>query len=116
MHERFRWPIDQVLLVGLGVVAVPTPTDPNPVLNNVPGLNGPPRSDLLVFIESKGQMATGTPTPVPAAATTAPTPRPQRHEKLLAGDIKTPPAAAGDKKMLMMKCPAEGIYHLAFFI
>jgi hypothetical protein len=70
MHERFRWPVDQVLLVGLGVVAEPTPTDPNPVLKNVPGLNAPQRSDLMVFVESKGQVATGTPPITPTAPAT----------------------------------------------
>jgi hypothetical protein len=72
MHERFRWPTDQVLLVGLGVVAVPTPSDPNPVLKNVPGMNAPPRADLLVFVESKGQIGTGVTPVAPAAAGTQP--------------------------------------------
>ena len=26
-HERFRWPIEQVLLVGMGMVALPIPVD-----------------------------------------------------------------------------------------
>ena len=29
-HERFRWPVDQVLLIGLGIVPPPVPVD-NPV-------------------------------------------------------------------------------------
>ncbi len=57
-HERFRWPVDQVLLVGMGVVALPVPVDGQTL---VPGLplplpSGPPRADVLVFVESKGNM------------------------------------------------------------
>jgi hypothetical protein len=56
-HERFRWPADQVLLVGMGMVAVPVPTEGKSL---VPGLplslgSSPPRADLLVFVEVKGQ-------------------------------------------------------------
>lgn len=58
-HERFRWPVEQVLLVELGMVAAPVPTDAKPL---VPGLplplpTSPARSDLLVFVESKGATA-----------------------------------------------------------
>lgn len=51
LHERFRWPSDQVLLVGLGVVATPVPGKPN----GLPGLSGPPRADLLVFADNRGK-------------------------------------------------------------
>jgi hypothetical protein len=56
-HERFRWPVDQVLLVGMGMVALPVPVDSQPL---VPGLplplgSSPPRADLLVFVEAKGK-------------------------------------------------------------
>jgi hypothetical protein len=56
-HERFRWPVDQVLLVGMGMVALPMPVDGKPL---VPGVSlpigtTPARADLLVFIESRGQ-------------------------------------------------------------
>ncbi len=56
-HERFRWPVDQVLLVGMGMVALPMPVDGKPL---VPGLvlpigNTPARADLLVFVESRSQ-------------------------------------------------------------
>jgi len=54
LHERFRFPSEHVLLVGLGVVAMPVPTDPNPILKNLPWMGGPSRADLLVFIENKG--------------------------------------------------------------
>lgn len=60
-HERYRWPIDKVLLVELGMVPVPTPVDPK-AKPLVPGLTlplplpkSPPRADLLVFIEAKGK-------------------------------------------------------------
>ena len=30
-HERFRWPADQVLLVSMGMVALPVPVDGKPI-------------------------------------------------------------------------------------
>lgn len=56
-HERFRWPADKILLVEMGMVAPPLPTDPRSL---VPGLplplpSSPPRADLLIFVESKGR-------------------------------------------------------------
>jgi hypothetical protein len=56
-QERFRWPVDQVLLVGMGMVALPMPVDGKPL---VPGVSlpigtTPARADLLVFVESRGQ-------------------------------------------------------------
>jgi hypothetical protein len=57
LHERFRWPSDQVLVVGLGVVATPVPTDPNPLMQVLPLPSSPPRADLLIFVESKGRVA-----------------------------------------------------------
>ena len=55
-HERFRWPADQVLLVGFGMVALPVPSEGQSL---VPGLplplpTSPPRADVLVFVESRG--------------------------------------------------------------
>jgi hypothetical protein len=57
-HERFRWPIDQVLVLGLGMVALPVPIDGAPLMPGVPlPLAGAPaRADLLLFIECKGQL------------------------------------------------------------
>ena len=55
-HERFRWPVDQVLVVGLGMVALPIPVDGAPLVPGVPlpiG-NTPARADLLIFVECKG--------------------------------------------------------------
>jgi hypothetical protein len=53
LQERFRWPTDRVLLVALGMVPSPVPGD-NKAL--VPALAGPPRSDVLIFVESRGAM------------------------------------------------------------
>jgi hypothetical protein len=56
-HERFRWPVDQVLLIGMGMVALPMPVDGKPLVPGValPIGNTPARADLLVFAESRGQ-------------------------------------------------------------
>ena len=72
-EERFRWPVDQVLLVGMGMVALPLPVDAKPK-TLLPGVplplpKTPPRADLLVFIEAKSR--TGQ---IPHTARTA------RHE------------------------------------
>lgn len=73
MHERFHWPINQVLVVSLGVVATPTPVDRNPNLVQMALAMppSPPRADLLVIIEHKGRghMQTAT---TPAATIGAP--------------------------------------------
>jgi hypothetical protein len=69
-HERFRWPTDQVLLVGLGMVALPIPIDGAPLVPGVPLLgNSPARADLLVFVECKGPTAAAANAP---AATRTP--------------------------------------------
>lgn len=58
-HERFRWPAEQVLLVGMGVTPMPVPADAKSL---VPGISlpplaaGPARADMLVFVESKGKI------------------------------------------------------------
>jgi hypothetical protein len=55
-HERFRWPVDQVLVVGLGMVALPIPVDGAPLVPGVPlpiG-NSPARADMLIFVECRG--------------------------------------------------------------
>ncbi|MHC4176626.1 MAG: hypothetical protein ACYSWU_03920 [Planctomycetota bacterium] len=56
-HERFRWPVDQVLLVGMGMVALPVPVDSQPLVRGLPLPLGtsPPRADLLVLVEAKGR-------------------------------------------------------------
>jgi hypothetical protein len=64
LQERFRWPVDQVLLVSLGVV--PSPYRPAQALVNIKSLsalnfgeNVPPRCEVLVFIECKGKNSAG---------------------------------------------------------
>ncbi len=60
IHERFRWPTDQVLLLSMGVVATPAPTKDNPLTDTInsalPMFKDPPRADALLFIESRGQV------------------------------------------------------------
>jgi hypothetical protein len=58
-HERFRWPAGQVLLIDMGMVAVPVPIDSKPL---VPGLPisiaaNSPRAEMLVLVEAKGKTA-----------------------------------------------------------
>ena len=54
LHERFRWPTDQVLLLSCGVVATPVA---EPRVLGIPRLlgNNPGRADALLFIESNGK-------------------------------------------------------------
>lgn len=54
LHERFRWPTDQVLLLSIGVVAQPGPSAPNIITDNIPMLKTPPRADALLLVESRG--------------------------------------------------------------
>ncbi|MGA2797834.1 MAG: hypothetical protein ABSE63_09665 [Thermoguttaceae bacterium] len=56
-HERFRWPVEHVLLIGMGMVALPVPVDGRPLVPGVPLIGTTPaRADLLVFVECKGQL------------------------------------------------------------
>ena len=56
-HERFRWPVEQVLLVGFGMVALPVPAEGQTLVAGLPLPlpSSPPRADVLVFVESKGK-------------------------------------------------------------
>ena len=59
-HERFRWPVDRVLVVGMGMLPLPLPVDG---LSLVPGVplplgNSPARGDLLVMVECHGPLVT----------------------------------------------------------
>jgi hypothetical protein len=76
-HERFRWPLDQVLVVGMGMVALPIPVDGAPLVPGVPLPIGatPARADLLIMVECKGQGA-----PTAAAAGSAPIPRSSQRD------------------------------------
>lgn len=57
LHERFRWPTDQVLLLSMGVVATPAPTKGNPITDALAPLTQTPnRADALLMIECKGQV------------------------------------------------------------
>lgn len=58
LHERFRWPTDQVLLISLGVVAAPAPTSTTNPLAALSLVDAPSRSDLLMFVESRGKIGT----------------------------------------------------------
>jgi len=58
LHERFRWPANQVLLLSCGVIASPTPERTGPLGLPIPALpltSSPGRADALLFIESKGK-------------------------------------------------------------
>jgi hypothetical protein len=82
-HERFRWPTEQVLLVSLGMVAMPVPADSRSLVAGIPlPLPGnSARTELLVLIESKPAAAAAPAivaapgTPAPPAATLATPPR-----------------------------------------
>lgn len=72
LHERFRWPVDQVLLLSLGVVASPAPRAGNPLTDLLPLPTSPGRADALLFIECKGKLAATAGTGRPAARSLAP--------------------------------------------
>lgn len=57
LHERFRWPANQVLMLGCGVVASPTQERMGPLGLPLPPLpfTGSGRADALVLIESNGK-------------------------------------------------------------
>lgn len=71
MHERFRWPTDQVLLLSIGVVATPGPEKANPLASVLPLPKTAPRADALLMIESRGASLA----PAPAAGPIAPAPQ-----------------------------------------
>lgn len=57
LHERFRWPANQVLMLGCGVVASPTQERMGPLGLPLPALplTSSGRADALVLIESSGK-------------------------------------------------------------
>jgi hypothetical protein len=63
LHERFRWPADQVLLISLGVGPMPVPDAAGTI--NVPLISGPSRADMLVFVESRGKVSAQPGAPLP---------------------------------------------------
>lgn len=71
LHERFRWPVDQVLLVSLGMVPHPQPTASKAGFF---GIGGAARCDLLIFVDGRGVYQPTTPggaAPAAAAPATA---------------------------------------------
>ncbi len=57
LHERFRWPVNQVLMLGCGVVASPTQERMGPLGLPLPPLpfTGGGRADALLLVESNGK-------------------------------------------------------------
>lgn len=59
LHERFRWPASQVMLLSCGVIASPTAERTGllglPVPAGIALTNSPGRADALLFIECKGK-------------------------------------------------------------
>lgn len=80
LHERFRWPADQVLVLSCGVVAAPQGAPDNTLLGQggsvlgldrlVPGMNTG-RADALMIIEYKGD-ASSRVANAPASGSSAP--------------------------------------------
>ena len=77
LHERFRWPADEVLILSCGVVASPQPTNSNTLLGQGSTLIGldrlmpaGDRADALLVIEYLGDAGRAT----QAAAATAAAP------------------------------------------
>ena len=72
LHERFRWPNDQVLLLSCGIVANPEPDSSGGGGLRFPGFNPKSkRADALLFIEYRGP-ATGATIPQTANSGLAP--------------------------------------------
>jgi hypothetical protein len=78
IHERFRWPTDQVLLLSLGVVATPGPPKSNPWTDALPLPKSAPRADALLLIESRGNFGQAA-TPPGGANPTASRPQQTFH-------------------------------------
>jgi hypothetical protein len=55
LHERFRWPSNQVLLLSCGVIASTGPNRQTTLGIPNPFAQGGGRSDALLFIESLGK-------------------------------------------------------------
>ncbi|MBA4106985.1 MAG: hypothetical protein C0485_14650 [Pirellula sp.] len=70
IHERFRWPTDQVLLLSIGVVATPGPEKSNMLTDVLPLPKSAPRADALLLVESSGTAAQPMPSVAGAPGTT----------------------------------------------
>lgn len=65
LHERFRWPANQVLVLSMGMVATPAPETSGSFTELLPDMmKSPPRADALLFVETRSSA-------VPTAAPTA---------------------------------------------
>ncbi len=67
IHERFRWPSNQVLLLSMGVIGTPGPQRDNALTAALPMLKTAPRADALLFIEAKGSVLPPAAPNVPAS-------------------------------------------------
>ncbi len=68
LHERFRWPANQVLVLSLGMVATPGPETGGAFSEMLPDMmKSPPRADALLFVEAR---SSAIPTAAPSAAPT----------------------------------------------
>lgn len=74
LHDRFRWPIESVLLISLGVVPLPSTAEATSSggfkLPDALG-GGPDRGELLMFIEAKPWQTGTQPTTIPGTTTPA---------------------------------------------
>lgn len=66
LHERFRWPSDEVLVLSCGIVASPSPDSRTGGIR-MPGIGGPKRADALLFIDYRGPATGATIATVPGS-------------------------------------------------
>jgi hypothetical protein len=70
LHERFRWPTNQILVLSCGVIASPGPEAPSMLGIPNPFSRGGGRADALLFVESRGKASQAlmtSPTPTATA-------------------------------------------------
>ncbi len=59
VKETFRWSVDEVLVISLGIVPSPTPRNENLLEKTLPlPTGGPDRAEVLLFLESRGTVVT----------------------------------------------------------
>ena len=70
LHERFRWPMDRVLVLSCGVVASPDRPQSSVPFLNLESITGQTagRADALLFVEFKGRAAENLPLGVRTAS------------------------------------------------
>lgn len=73
LRQQFHFPANQVLLISFGIIAAPVASEPAIRLTFNPG---PPRAELLAFVENRGTatspLATALPVALPAVIPTRP--------------------------------------------